>query len=104
MFDSEFFPTSAAIIERMLSGENIDNKVILEPSAGNGNIVSYLLDNGAKEVIAAEKHPDLRKILQTKCRVIADDFFTVTSDMISHIDMVVMNPPFSNADAHIMHA
>lgn len=104
MFDLEFFPTPTATIEIMLSGEDTQNKVIFEPSAGKGDIVSYLLENGAKEVIAAEKHTDLRKILQTKCRVIADDFFTVTSDMISHIDMVVMNPPFSNADAHIMHA
>ena len=104
MFNSEFFPTPTEVIERMLHGEDIQNKVILEPSGGHGAIVTYLLDNGAKEVIAAEKHPDLRKILQTKCRVIADDFLDVKSEDVSHIDMIVMNPPFSNADTHILHA
>jgi predicted RNA methylase len=104
MFNSEFYPTSIEVIEQMLEGYNISGKVILEPSAGSGNIVSYALNMAAKEVIACEKHDDLRKIVQTKCKVIADDFFTVTSDKISHIDMIIMNPPFSNADKHINHA
>ena len=32
------------------------------------------------------------------------DFLTVKSEQISHIDFIVMNPPFSNADKHILHA
>jgi len=104
MFDLEFFPTPKDVIERMIIGYDISNKVVLEPSAGSGNIVSYLKQNGAKEVIAAEKNTDLSKILKSKCKVISDDFLTVTSDVISHIQMVVMNPPFSNADEHILHA
>jgi len=104
MFDKEFYPTPDNVIDRMINGYDFTNKIILEPSAGSGNIVSYLLQNGAKEVIAAEKNDSLRKILKTKCKVISDDFMTTTSDMISHIDMIVMNPPFSNADTHILHA
>ena len=104
MFDLEFYPTPLETIERMLNGYDIQGKIILEPSAGAGHIVSYLKEYGVKTVIAAEKNADLRKILLTKCKVIAEDFLTVTSDMISHIDMIVMNPPFSNADEHILHA
>ena len=36
--------------------------------------------------------------------MIAKDFLTVTADMISHVDVIVMNPPFSNEEQHILHA
>jgi DNA modification methylase len=48
MFNSEFYPTSIEVIEQMLEGYNISGKVILEPSAGSGNIVSYALNHGSK--------------------------------------------------------
>ena len=38
-----------------------------------------------------------------RCRIIANDCFEVTSDQISHVDYIIMNPPFSNADKHILH-
>lgn len=104
MFDREFYPTPHEVIDRMINGYDVNNKIILEPSAGSGNIVSHLLQSGAKEVIASEKDKNLLKILKTKCKVISEDFITVTSEMISHIDMIIMNPPFSNADTHILHA
>ena len=76
----------------------------LEPSAGKGDIVDWLLAHGAKEVIACEKDPNLRQILGGKCPVIADDFLTVTSEQVSHVDMIVMNPPFQYDMKHILHA
>lgn len=88
----------------MLDGFDVEGKTILEPSAGSGKIVDHLIVQGAKKVIACELHDDLRKIVATKCDVIESDFFKVTSDRISHIDMIVMNPPFSNAADHILHA
>lgn len=103
MFNIEFFPTPAKVIERMLHGEQLKNKTILEPSAGKGNIVDYLLNEGAN-VISCENNKDLQKIIQTKCKLLAEDFLTVTSDQISHIDYIVMNPPFSNGTEHILHA
>ncbi len=33
-----------------------------------------------------------------------EDFLSITSDKISHIDCIIMNPPFDTADAHILHA
>ena len=33
MFNPEFYPTPAEVIEIMLQGEEIENKTILEPSA-----------------------------------------------------------------------
>lgn len=104
MFNEDFYPTPPEVIERMLNGYDVAGKTILEPSAGKGNIVDYCLSAGAAKVIACEKEPDLRKILNTKCNVIADDFLTVKSEHVSHIDMIVMNPPFSRDEKHILHA
>lgn len=104
MFNKDFFPTPLEVIEIMTEGETIQGKVILEPSGGKGNIVDYLLNAGAKDVIACENNEDLKKILQTKCKIIENDFLTLTSDRISHIDCIIMNPPFSADDKHILHA
>ena len=102
MFDKEFYPTPLLVLEMMQI--NCFDKVVLEPSAGKGDIVDYLYSNGAKKVLGVEKNVDLQKILSTKCNVIGEDFFNITSQDISHINMIVMNPPFSNADKHIEHA
>jgi len=103
MFNKDFFPTPLEVIKKMIEGEDIENKTILEPSAGKGNIVDFLINYESK-VIACENNEDLKKILQTKCRVIESDFLNLTSDKISHIDYIIMNPPFSADESHILHA
>ncbi len=103
MFNPEFYPTPTNVIQMMLSGENLQGKTVLEPSAGKGDLVDALQTEGAN-VLACEINNDLCKIVESKCKVIAADFLTVESHQISHVDYIVMNPPFSNADAHILHA
>ena len=73
----DFYPTPDAVIAQMMMGENIIGKTILEPSAGKGNIVDWLKRNGAKEVIACENDPNIRRLLDGKCDIIATDFLTV---------------------------
>lgn len=104
MFNKDFFPTPKEVIEQMMTGTDIVNQVFLEPGAGKGNIVDYLQANGAKEVIACEVNDDLAKIVSAKCRLIEKDFLTVRSENISHVDCIVMNPPFSADEDHILHA
>lgn len=104
MFGKDFYPTPVNVIEIMLANIWVHDKVILEPSAGKGNIVDYLQICNAKEVIACEINADLRKILAGKCNLIAADFFDVTAEQVSHINMIVMNPPFSADEKHILHA
>lgn len=103
MFDLEFYPTPSHIIDLMCEGQNLTNKTILEPSAGAGHIVDYL-KTYTSEILACEKNDSLREIIKSKCRVIGSDFFNVKSEDISHIDLIIMNPPFSNAAKHILHA
>lgn len=103
MFNPDFFPTPPEVIAQMLSSYQLSGKTILEPSAGKGDIVDFCIGSGAS-VLSCETHPDLRKILASKCPIISDDFLSVTSEKVSHIDMIVMNPPFSADEKHILHA
>lgn len=104
MFDRDFFPTPKKVIDLMMLSTNVAGKIVLEPSAGSGNIVDWLKKNGAKSVVACEANSKLRAILSTKCTVISDDFLRLTPEDVSHIDLVVMNPPFSADERHIIHA
>ena len=103
-YNVDFYPTPKNVIEKMLMGEEISGKVFLEPSAGKGNIVDYLKANGASEVIACENDPICLKLLRNKCNIVKEDFLDVTAEMVSHVNQIVMNPPFSNAAKHILHA
>lgn len=103
-FGIDFYPTPTDVVEHMLMNADVAGKIILEPSAGSGNIVDVLNARLAKEVIACEIDSKLRKVLSGKCNVIACDFLSLTSEDVSHIDMIVMNPPFSRAEEHILHA
>lgn len=102
MFDKEFYPTPLKVLEMM--GIECHGKIVFEPSAGKGDIVDYCKKWGASNVLACEKNDDLRAITSRKAEIIGSDFFKIESSLISHVEMIVMNPPFSNADRHILHA
>jgi hypothetical protein len=104
MFGPDFFPTPRAVAEQMIEGLQIENKVILEPSAGRGDLVEFLQEMGAREVIACENDRELSKILATKCRIVEPDFLSLKAEQVSHIDLIIMNPPFSQDEKHILHA
>ncbi|SFG56785.1 DUF4942 domain-containing protein [Prevotella sp. KH2C16] len=102
--NTDFYPTPIEVINTMMLGEDFIGKTILEPSAGSGNIVKWLKENGVGEVIACENDPTLCKLLQGECELIAEDFLSVKAEDISHVDFIVMNPPFSDGVKHIKHA
>lgn len=102
MFHKEFYPTPPHVIDMM--NLNCSGKVILEPHAGKGDIVDYCHNHGAKQVLACEINTDLQKIVRSKATLIGEDFFNVQASDISHVNAIYMNPPFSNADRHILHA
>ena len=83
---------------------DLNGKTVLEPSAGMGDIVDFCAGSGAT-VLACEIVPELRDILKQKpCTIIADDFIEVRREDISHVNYIIMNPPFSEDDKHILHA
>ena len=106
----EFYPTPRDLIADMLSGIKLDDMhSILEPSAGRGDIAKYIKAteepprNNRHDIDTIEIDPDLRHVLKGEgFRVIHNDFLTFES--FKRYDLVVMNPPFSNGDRHLLHA
>jgi len=113
--NQDFYPTPANLITKMLS--LVDFRLInsvLEPSAGKGNIVErvadkfkYLHSSYNKDVKwdidTIEIDQNLQYILQGKnYRIVHNDFLTYNT--YKKYDLIVMNPPFSNGDKHLLKA
>lgn len=107
----EFYPTPKTLIDKMLDGIDFNTvKTVLEPSAGNGAIVEGLLERSKQsyrgeeiDIDVVEIEPDFQKILKGKgYKLVYDDFLTFEAD--KHYDLIIMNPPFSNGDKHLLKA
>lgn len=108
MFNADFYPTPPEVAALMLDPLNLKDKTILEPSAGSGNLIGECLTRGAAEVMWCEAETKLQSILigvrnATPAHSYTD-FLQVQPADVSHIDMIVMNPPFSADERHILHA
>jgi hypothetical protein len=90
----------------MLDPLDLRGRVVMEPSAGSGNLVSECLTRGAAEVLCCEPESKLRAILAAipSSRLLGNDWLAVTAEQISHVDLIAMNPPFSADERHILHA
>ncbi|TKD59022.1 DUF4942 domain-containing protein [Flavobacterium sp. ASW18X] len=129
MFGEQFYPTPEHVIKIMLepySGKHwkggingryadcpcgdLHDKTILEPSAGKGDIINYIKKNlydharqQNEDIYAIELDPSLASILKDNdISVIGSDFLTYQNDI--YFDVIVMNPPFKNGDAHLLKA
>ncbi len=117
--NSDFFPTPSALVGRMLARVCWKGvRTVLEPSAGKGDIVECVksyADSGTKidgryysrslhlDIDCIEIDANLRYILMgKKFRVVHDDFLTYTTQ--KRYDLIIMNPPFSNGDEHLLKA
>ncbi len=112
----DFYPTPKNLIRRMLSllSENWQYKNILEPSAGSGSILDYIVNNylarsrysnqtTSANFFAIESDMELVATLHGKGHQVVDfDFLTHVPLYVYHT--VIMNPPFSNGDKHLLKA
>ena len=102
IFNRDFYPTPDHVLNLMQL--NISGETILEPSAGKGNIIDFCKEHGATEILFCEINNDLATICKEKGRFLESDFLKVTQEQISHITQIIMNPPFTRAKDHILHA
>ena len=88
VFNKDHYPTPITVLDQMTFGMQIKGKTFYDPSSDSGNIIDYLLANGAAEVLCSEISPDLARLSATKGRLIGNDFLaqiTASSDhQISH--------------------
>lgn len=105
-FDEEFFPTPAQIAHKMLAKVSKDAEHFLEPSAGKGDIAKVI--KGAdrysyRKVDCIERSPELAAILSDKgFPVVGFDWLEYSG--VCYYDAILMNPPFSNGDDHLLKA
>ena len=123
---SDFYPTPRKLAAKMLQKIKWDEvQSILEPSAGKGDLVDALMqclrDNqyskkglmptfiaegilrNEENIECMELDPNLRMILEGKgYRVVSENFLEDNSP--KWYDLILMNPPFSEGDRHLMKA
>lgn len=115
MFNKEFYPTPKWLIKKMLDSIDIEKvKYILEPSAGKGDIIdeikekyencySYRYSKPDVDIDAIEVDDNLRLLLKGKeYKVVFNDFLKFNT--YKKYDLIVMNPPFSCGDKHLLKA
>ncbi|USI66560.1 MULTISPECIES: class I SAM-dependent methyltransferase [Lactococcus] len=106
---TEYYPTPKELVSKMVDGIDFAKcATILEPSAGTGHIVDVIKNKMEQrryqaDIDCIEVDPELRSILKDKnFRVIHDDFLTFHT--FKEYDLIVMNPPFSNGEQHLLKA
>lgn len=104
IFNRDFYITPREVYNMMTQGESLADAVVLEPSAGSGNIVRFCKEDGARYVKACEINDTLRNALYNECNVIAPDFLTVQREQVADVTHIIMNPPFTTVEKHILHA
>lgn len=118
MFGEEFFPTPLWIGHKMLDpllGRIRDRRSwregmlcsVLDPNGGDGAILDIVKRSCGQyskpRISACEISPELSAVLQGKgYDLVGHDFLEFQPDF--RIDCIVMNPPFSEGPAHILHA
>lgn len=103
MINKDFYPTPKDVIYKMIDGECLEGKYVLEPSAGKGDILNILNELGAITSYC-EIEQSLQRIIGANSKFIGSDFLKLRREDVSHFDFIIMNPPFSKDDEHILHA
>ena len=110
MINKDFYPTPRWLVEKMFYGVKLQEiKTILEPSAGKGDIVDYILERydrnfyNKPSIDCVEIDKDLTALLKgKKYRVVYNDFLTFST--FKHYDLIIANFPFSEGDKHLLKA
>lgn len=111
--NADFYPTPSNIAGKMLALVDWNGvRSILEPSAGKGDLIKcannanyhgYRYRRVLEDVDCIERDQNLRYILKGMgYRVVHDDFLTFHTN--KRYDLILMNPPFSEGDKHLIKA
>lgn len=102
----QYFPTPVEVAERLFAGVALKGKTVLEPEAGEAALVTAAFNRGASTVLASEIYEEFHSsIKEAGAQLIGRDIFDLTEDDVAGVEVVVMNPPFSNGQdvAHVEH-
>lgn len=99
----EFFATPPELALKLVARARVKlGEQALEPSAGEGAIAEVLRKAGAS-ILCVELAPDnVNHLVSAGFKVHPGNFLEFRTE--ERFDVVVMNPPFSEGIAHVMHA
>lgn len=105
--NKDLYPTPSEVVELMIKKVSPNNgDRILEPSAGTGNILRKLMNPysyNKYEVDVIEPEKELQSNLkELGGRLVSEDFLTYNTFTV--YDSIIMNPPFSEGDKHLLKA
>ena len=107
--NKDFYPTPNNLISKMWNklDKRRSTNYILDPEAGKGNILEWIKEQNRYShlhLCAIENDNNLRAVLQSKeyINVIDSDFLTFASP--EKFDVILMNPPFSDGEYHLLKA
>ncbi len=102
--DLQYYPTPAAVVERVLDSLPLKGKYVLEPSCGCGRFLDGLVDRGAM-VYGVEYDEGRATIARSKGHAVMQANFLEVQP-VAKFDQVVMNPPFygKHYAKHVEHA
>ncbi|MFF2940207.1 class I SAM-dependent methyltransferase [Streptomyces niveus] len=107
-FDQGWYPTPPAVAFDMLEHASIRvGHTVLEPSAGTGSLVQRAADQmGIVDCVEIDpRRAHVLRELGVARQVIQGDFLDLDPAGIAEpYDRILMNPPFSDAIGHVMHA
>ena len=110
----QYYPTPVELADKMVNSITRwnDIKTVLEPSVGTGSLIKSLLRAKTYQefqIDCLEIQPELRGILKeqfeessTVPKIIGDDFLSFNT--FKSYDLILMNPPFSEGDKHLLKA
>ena len=105
----DFYPTPPKLARKLAHLIPDGCNAILEPSAGKGDLAEAIASrytdrrHARMSVDAIEIVPELQAVLrEAGHKVVGSDFLQFNGH--KSYDAIVMNPPFSDAAAHILHA
>jgi type I restriction-modification system DNA methylase subunit len=99
------FFTPEAVAKRVVEIADVENCIVLEPSAGHGALADEIMKKNPDSLRCCELNPEFIEVLFSKGYMIrVGDFLQQDLEVV--YDRVVMNPPFSKNQwvGHIQHA
>lgn len=105
--NKDFYPTPKSLFRHLMDGTRYLGGRILEPSAGKGDMVTYIEElTGSRDsyyIDAIESDTRLvNTLIGQGIDVVWNDFLTY--ETYKEYDYIIMNPPFSNGVDHVLKA
>lgn len=111
MFNADFYPTPEEVIKQLLApilSERgylpLNGGYLLEPSAGKGDIIEFLLKHrliNREKLVVYELEPELQATLVGKGLPLHGFDFLTYADGYD-IGLIIANPPFSQGAKHVL--